>query len=85
MSNNDIDSRIKLLVIFKTYLYCNGRCTAKQFTDWLINKDLGLRKSYGARELAGILYTIRHNPITRSIECEKVNGTKYYYMRDTDD
>ena len=83
--SNDIDGQIKLLVIFKTYLYCNGRCTAKQFTDWLISKELGLRKSYGARELAGIIYAKRHHPIARSIQYERVKGTKYYYMRDTND
>lgn len=77
-----ISNDTKMIIILKTYLYLNGKSTLKEFTNWLIGKELGLNKHYSPRRI-GVILASRHNEVlVRPIRWDYKNDVKVYYMRD---
>lgn len=78
----DLDFEIKLLTIFKTYLYLNGKTTARQFCDWLIGKNFGLRKDVSPRMLSMLIKIRPYNGIRKNINVEKKGRAIYYSIKE---
>ena len=76
---------VKVRTLIKAYLVFNrGRkVTAKQISEWINGNYFGLNRSLvNARVVAQALSKgiYNRNHILYEVECERVNGLKYYWV-----